>query len=92
MSLKEQRRLMVVAMGSRCVDCGNEFDPDDLIVHHLAFERGQPLGYQSPQRTDEVREFMRTGKTPSDAVLLCDRCNRKRHGYRPSKRDIFGDR
>jgi biotin operon repressor len=92
MDLTEGRRAMVRAMGSRCSDCGNEFDPDMLIIHHSGFERGERLGYQSPQRNEEVREFMRTGKIPEGSKLLCDSCNRKKHKYRPSKRDIFGDR
>ena len=88
-SVKELRRQMIRALGSRCAQCGAVFDPDDLIVHHLSFERGEPLGYKR-SRAEETVEYGRTGKLPTDVELLCDDCNRKRHGYRPSKRRIFG--
>ena len=88
-SRKELRRAMIRALGSRCHDCGKEFDPDDLIIHHLGFERGQPLGYER-SRSKEIYEYARTGRLPTDVILLCDDCNRKRHGYRTSKRRIFG--
>jgi 5-methylcytosine-specific restriction endonuclease McrA len=88
---KQVRREMIRKMGSRCADCGQVFHPDDLIIHHKAFDRGEPLGYER-SRSLEVLEYMRTGKLPTDVKFFCDRCNRKHHGYRPSKEKIFGDR
>lgn len=88
---KELRRRMIVALGSRCAECGDKFDPSDLIIHHKAFERGKTIGYNKRERFRVVHEWARTGKLPIDIELLCDDCNRKRHGYRPSKRRIFGD-
>jgi len=84
---------MIYAMGSRCSDCGKVFHPDKLIVDHIKFDDGQRLGYNSPERHRLVDEFGRTGKLPDpeEVRLLCDRCNRKRHGYRPSRKEIFGD-
>ena len=90
--LSESRRRMIIAMGSRCADCGQVLDPSLLIIHHPAFERGQPLGYQHPSRWEAVYEWERTGRIPKGVELLCDRCNRKRHGYRASMQDIFGKR
>lgn len=92
MNLSEIRRQMVIAMGSCCSECGKAFDPDELIIHHTGFEAGKQLGYQSPVRNEEIREYARSGRIPEGSKLLCDRCNRERHNYRPSKRDIFGDR
>lgn len=83
---------MIRAMGSCCSECGKEFNPDDLVVHHTSFEDGKTLGYQSPVRNAEIRECIRSGKIPEGSKLLCDSCNRKKHKYRPSKRDIFCDR
>ena len=77
-------------MGARCAECGKVFDPDELIIHHLAFESGKTIGYNKPERFAVVYEYARTGKLPKDVELLCDDCNRKRHGYRPSKQRIFG--
>jgi len=87
MNYNQLRRQMIIAMGSRCSECGEVFDPDDLIIHHVAWEHGQPLGYGKGRR--EVFEWARTGKIPEGIKLLCDDCNRKKHGYRPSKRRIF---
>lgn len=92
MNLKEARRRMVVAMGSTCSECGRLFDPDDLIIHHTGFDKGKLLGYRHPDRYKMLKDFKETGKLPQDAELLCDRCNRKRHKYRPSFADIFGKR
>jgi 5-methylcytosine-specific restriction endonuclease McrA len=92
MDLKEVRRRMVIAMGSKCAGCGRTFDPDLLIIHHIGFDQGKPLGYLHPDRYKMLDEFRRTGKIPPDVRLLCDRCNRKRHGYRPSLTDLFGKR
>lgn len=90
---KQARREMIRKMGSRCADCGKVFHPDKLIIHHFAFDRGEPLGYER-NRSEEVLEYMRTGRLPdpNEVDLKCDRCNRKHHGYRPSKEEIFGDR
>jgi hypothetical protein len=92
MGLKEIRRNLVIAMGSRCSECGVSFEPDALIIHHTKFEEGKPLGYEDNEhlRQKMLYEFARTGKIPPDTELLCDRCNRKRHKYRRSNRDIFG--
>jgi hypothetical protein len=92
MNITEARRQMIRAMGSRCSACNVEFDPDEFVIHHIGFEEGQTLGYQSPIRNEEIREYARSGRIPEGSQLLCDRCNRKRHNYRPSKRDIFADR
>jgi hypothetical protein len=92
MNITEARRQMVYAMGSRCSECGKEFDPDEFVIHHTGFEAGERLGYQSPIRNAEIREYARTGKIPEGSKLLCDGCNRKRHDYRPSRQEIFGDR
>jgi hypothetical protein len=91
-TLRESRKQMIFAMGSRCAECGKEFPPDNLIIHHVAFEEGHKLGYGNPVRYEVVYEYARTGKLPDDVKLLCDSCNRKRHNYRPSRREIFGDR
>lgn len=91
-TLKEARRSLVYAMGSRCADCGNVFDPDDLIIDHIAFPSVKiGSGGVCPQRREEVEEFMRTGKIPEGTRLLCDHCNRKRHKYRPSNMELFGE-
>lgn len=89
----EARREMIRKMGSRCSDCGKVFHPDDLIIHHTAFDRGQPLGYHR-NRSKEVLHYMRTGELPdpNEVKLFCDRCNRKHHGYRKSREEIFADR
>lgn len=88
---KELRRRMIIAMGSRCAECGKKFDPSDLIIHHKAFERGKTIGYNKAERFAVVYEWVRRGKLPTDIVLLCDSCHRRRHGYRPSRQEIFGD-
>lgn len=91
---KDHRRRMILLMGSTCNNCGQRFDPDDLIIDHLAFDRGDKLGHNNPRRYALLNRFIKTGKlpTPDEAQLLCDSCNRKRHGYRPSREEIFGDR
>jgi 5-methylcytosine-specific restriction endonuclease McrA len=88
---KEHTHRMIMLMGNICAKCGKRFHSDDLIIDHLAFDKGVRLGYDR-SRADEVWHFARTGELPKDVQLLCDRCNRKRHGYRPSREDIFGDR
>jgi hypothetical protein len=90
MDLKQIRRQLVIAMGSTCSGCGAKSEPDALVIHHTQFEQGKPLGYNNRQRQEMLYEFARTGKVPPDTKLLCDRCNRKRHKYRPSNADIFG--
>ena len=92
LDLIELRRRLVIAMGSRCADCKRYLDPSELIINHKGFERGEKLGGGSPIRRRELYEWKRTGEIPKETELLCKRCHRKYHGYRPSNRDIFGDR
>ena len=90
MNLKEGRRALVQAMGSRCAECGNVFDPDALTIDHIAFPAVK-IGMGNPQRRLEVEEFIRIGRIPARICLLCDHCNRKRHKYRPSNIELFGE-
>jgi len=83
----ELRRQMILAMGSRCAMCNKIFDPKNLIIDHIDFP-GMKIGYNIGRR--EVYKWHQTGQIPQNIRLLCDDCNRKRHGYRPSKKNIFG--
>ena len=90
MNLGEIRRRMVIKMGCKCAYCGAELPPENLIIHHTGFEKGERVGHDSKRRIQMLLEFERTGYIPPDIKLACDRCNRKRHKYRPSNLDIFG--
>ena len=90
MNLKQIRDKMVKAMGGKCSECGKNLPSDQLIIHHTAFEKGKKLGSGNYERINMLYEFARTGVIPEGVRLLCDRCNRKRHKYRPSNLDIFG--
>ena len=81
---------MVKAMGGKCSECGKTLPPEQLIIHHTAFEQGKKLGSGNYERINMLYEFAQTGVIPEGVRLLCDRCNRKRHKYRPSNLDIFG--
>ena len=90
MNLKQIRDKMVKAMGGKCSECGKSLPAEQLIIHHTAFEHGKKLGSGNYERINILYEFNRTGFIAPDVKLLCDRCNRKKHKYRPSNEEIFG--
>jgi len=92
MNWKMLRESMIAAMGYTCKRCGKKFKSGQLIIHHIGFDKGKPLGYQSKKRYETLKEFAMTGKIPKDVVLLCVSCNRRHHRYKPSFEEIFADR
>jgi hypothetical protein len=87
---KELRLRLIQVMGGRCEECGVTVDPATCSIDHVAFPDVK-LGSQSPVRDEELREFARTNRRIPGTRLLCDRCNRKRHKWRPSNKELFGE-